>query len=183
MKSRVWIVAAGLSLAATSCMDVATTPTTPTAATSAAHQPPSPRTDGASSPQFLVSPTAETQQTTGIVGLLGGILSLGGARIEIPFGAVLQPTLFEITVPASQYMEVEIHAVGLTTFLFNRPVNVTIDYSRCDANAIPPGAVLQGVYIDSQTKAVLQEMGGTDDRASHAITFSTGHLSGYGVAY
>ena len=91
--------------------------------------------------------------------------------------------LIQIVVPASQYMEVDVHAVGLTTLLFHRPVNITIDYSRCGPDAIPPGAQLQGVFIDTQSNEVLQEMGGVDDRAAHKITFSTGHLSGYAVAY
>ncbi|MDB4874485.1 MAG: hypothetical protein JWM41_931 [Gemmatimonadetes bacterium] len=180
VKLRPSILGAGLLLGAAACMDLATTPT---AATAAAAQSPPARADAQSSPQLLVCPATQTQRTTAIVGLLGGIVDLGGARIEIPFGAILQPTLLEIVVPESQYMEVEVHAVGLTSFLFHRAVDITIDYSRCGPDAIPPGAQLQGVYIDGDSKAVLQQMGGVDDRASHSITFSTGHLSGYAVAY
>jgi hypothetical protein len=141
------------------------------------------RTDAVGSPQLLACPSATTQQTTGVVGLLGGILQLGNTTISIPAGAVLLPTLFEIVVPASPYMEVEIHAVGLTSFLFHEPATISIDYSRCGDGAIPDGAQLQGVYIDPITHAVLSEMGGADDRAAQRVTFTTGHLSGYAVAY
>jgi hypothetical protein len=179
MKTRSVIIGAGLLLGAVACMNEGGSVTSP------GRQVPrqAARTEIASSPTLLSCPSTGTQTTTGVVGLLGGVVSLGAARIEVPFGAVLDPTLFEIVVPASPYMEVEIHAVGLSSFLFRRPVQVTIDYSRCGDSAIPDGAQLQGVYIDGVTKSVLQEMGGTDDRAARRITFSTGHLSGYAVAY
>jgi hypothetical protein len=32
------------------------------------------------------------------------------------------------------------------------------------------------------TKELLEDMGGTDDKVAHRITFTTGHLSGYAVA-
>jgi hypothetical protein len=165
-----------LALIAASCTDVAVAPTE-------MHNSAGARFADASEPRLLVCPSSETRQTTGIVGPLGGILTLGNTRVQIPLGAVLEPTLFQIVVPASQYMEVEVHAVGLTSFLFRRPVDLTIDYSRCGDDAIPSGAQLQGVYIDGDSKAVLHEMGGTDNRAARKITFSTGHFSGYAVAY
>src|ERR1051325_3752010 len=161
MRARRWIVVAGLLVGAVSCTDSVAAPP---AATS---QPPSARSDLQSSPQLLACPSTETQQTTGVIGLLGGVLSLGGTNVQIPFGAVLQPTLFQIVVPQSQYMEVDVHAVGLTSFLFHQPVDITIDYSRCGDDAVPSGAQLQGVYIDPASHTVLQEMGGTNDSVSH----------------
>jgi hypothetical protein len=178
MKTRSVIIGAGLLLGAISCMKDGGATAPMRQATAGAR-----RTEASAPPTLLACPSIGTQSTTGIIGVLGGVLSLGTTKIEIPLGAVLEPTLFQVIVPESPYMEVEIHAVGLTTFLFKRPVRVTIDYSRCTDDAIPYGADLQGVYIDGQTKAVLQQMGGTDDRSSRRITFSTGHLSGYAVAY
>jgi hypothetical protein len=37
-------------------------------------------------------------------------------------------------------------------------------------------------YIDSDTKAMLEPMGGVDNKLLKTITFTTGHLSGYAVA-
>jgi hypothetical protein len=113
--------------------------------------------------------------------VLGGIVSLGNTKISIPAGALLQPTLIQVRLPASQYMEVDVSANGLLSFLFKRPVSVTIDYSRCPASATD-GAALTVWHIDSATKELLENMGGTNDASARTITFSTGHLSGYAVA-
>jgi hypothetical protein len=171
------IIGASLVLGAVSCMTDAGAPTAP------AYQSAARRTESPASPTLLSCAATETQSTTGLLGLLGGVLNLGGTKLELPLLSILDPTWFQIVVPQSQYMEVEIHAVGLTSFLFRREVRVTIDYSRCSDEAIPDGAQLKVVYIDGATKAVLEDMGGTDDRASKKITFYTGHLSGYAVAY
>src|SRR5207248_595243 len=110
MKARSWIGSIGfLTLGVAACADLALAPTT-------THRVASARFDAQPSPQILACPSAQTQQTTGVIGLLGGAITLGGMKVEIPFGAVLNPTLFQIVVPASQYMEVDVHAVGLTSF-------------------------------------------------------------------
>lgn len=142
-----------------------------------------PRRDVAIAPTLLACP-ADTgaQSPASVIGVLGGTLSFDGASISIPANAVLQPTEFQIVVPQSRYMKVEIHAVGLASFLFQEPVQVTLDYSRCPADAVPAGATLQAVYVDS-TDTVLQQMGGTVDTVNRRVTFTTGHLSGYAVAY
>src|SRR5205814_8644615 len=116
------VAAVGLSLGVAACADLAVGPT------SATRRQPAARFDAEqASPQLLVCPNTQPQRVTGVVGLLGGVLSLGNTEIQIPAGAVLSPTLFEIVVPESPYMEVEIHAVGLTSFLFHQPTSITID--------------------------------------------------------
>lgn len=109
-------------------------------------------------------------------------MSLGGTSIAIPAGALSAPTLITVTLPAGQYMEVDVHANDLTSFLFNSPVSITIDYSRCNRNDIQ-SAPLTVWHIDEQTKALIENMGGADDKVDQSITFSTGHLSGYAVAF
>ena len=136
----------------------------------------------AAAPQLLVCPTQETQVERALIGPGGGTFGVRGTSITIPAGAVPQPTLFEVVVPASRYMEVEIHAVGAESYIFARPVTVTINYARCPDDAAPPDANLQGVYIDSLDR-VLELMGGVADKSDHKVTFATGHLSGYAVAY
>lgn len=132
----------------------------------------------------LVCPTDSTQQSTvGLIGLLGGQLTLGRNQLTIPLGAVLSLTGFQITLPPGNAVEADVSAVGLTSFLFQSPVSITIDYSRCPPGAVPDGATLQVVYIDSQTKQILAAMGGVNDPFARTITFQTSHLSGYEVAY
>lgn len=138
-------------------------------------------TSTSSSPTLIECPTNKTDITTGLVGLLGGALSLDGSGISIQAGALTAPTLFQMTVPASRYMEIDISAVGFQTFLFQDSVSVTIDYSRCNRSDLDQ-QVLHVWHIDPFSKALLEDMGGTDDKTTHRITFKTNHLSGYAVA-
>ena len=141
-----------------------------------------PRSSSASASTLLECPANSSQTTSAIVGVLGGTVSLGGTSIAIPPGALSAPTLITVTVPAGQYMEVDVHANDLTSFLFNSPVSITIDYSRCNRNDIQ-SAPLTVWHINEQTKALIENMGGSDDKVAQSITFSTGHLSGYAVAF
>ena len=135
------------------------------------------------SPKLLVCPT--TTPLSGVFladPILGGSLTLGGTTVSIPAGAVSTPQLFVLTIPASKYMEIDVTAQGLTSFLFNQPATITIDYSRCSVSATE-NKQLKVYHIHTLTKALLENMNATDDKAARKITFETGHLSGYGVAY
>ena len=134
-----------------------------------------------STPSLLECPTNQTLTTTTLVGLLGGTVQLGATSVTIPSGALTAPTLIQLTIPASRYMEIDVSAVGFASFVFQQPVTVTIDYSRCTRSNIDQ-ETLQVWHIDTTTKQLLENMGGTDDKTSQSITFTTGHLSGYAVA-
>lgn len=128
---------------------------------------------------LLQCPTSETQSTSGYIGTLGGVLSLGGFKVEFPEEAVLSTTKFTLTVPASQYMEIEVKAEGHDHYTFTKPVKVQIDYTRCDSATLPDSLTV--FYVDSQTKDILEDKGGIDDRANKKIQFNTDHFSGYVV--
>ena len=138
------------------------------------------RSDG-SSPALVECPSNQTTTASAVVGVLGGVVTVGGTSITIPNGALTAPTLLQVTVPASRFMEIDVTAVGFTSFLFQQPVSVTIDYSRCSRSDVDQ-QTLHVWHIDPNTKQLLEDMGGVDDKASRRITFSTGHLSGYAVA-
>lgn len=127
-------------------------------------------------------PTSQTLTTQAIVSPLGGTVSLGATQVAIPAGALTLPTLITITIPASRYVEVDVKANALVSFLFNAPVSVTIDYSRCTRTDLDR-APLSVWYIDSATKAPLENMGGVDNKAARSVTFQTGHLSTYAIAF
>jgi hypothetical protein len=150
-----------------------TSPTSPTPPTS----PTSPH-----SPALLQCSTTQAQSSSSLVTPLGGIVHLGGTAVTIPLGALLTATTITLTVPASPVMEIEVKANNLTSFLFQQDVSITIDYSRCSA-AEASKAPLSVWHIDTQTKQLLENMGGVDDKTTHRITFTTGHLSGYAVAF
>lgn len=178
--ARLRLFAAALATAATVALGAcaeAPTPSQPTAATPAGLLG-----LGDDDPNLLECPVNTTQSTTGVVGPLGGLLTLGGYTVRIPEGAVPAPTLFSLTVPSGRYMKVDVTAVGLEHYVFGAPVSVTVDYSRCPVGRTE-GRSLSVWHVAPITNAPLENMGGVDDPASRRITFETGHLSGYVIAY
>jgi hypothetical protein len=109
-------------------------------------------------------------------------VSLGGTSVTIPLNALLGPTTVELNIPAGQYMEVDLTVNGGQHITFLQPVVVTIDYSRCNrfATLLAPLSVWN---IDPVTKALLQNMGGIDNKLTQSITFLTTHFSGFAIAY
>ena len=143
--------------------------------------PPTPPPDPGTA-RLVVCPSTVTRTTQALIGPLGGLLSLDGTVIGIPNGALSLPTLITLTIPASQFMEIEVRANDLTSFVFRQDIGIRIDYSRCTDPALDTQRL--GVWqIDPQTKALLEFMGGTDDKSRNTISFSTGHLSGYAIAF
>lgn len=133
-------------------------------------------------PKLVSCPTSQTQSATATISpLLGGTVSVGGSSVTLPVGAVALPTVITVTIPASNYMEVEVRAGGLEHLVFQLPVRIAIDYSRCDRSNIDR-APLSAWYIDRETKALLEDMRGTDDKGARTVTFTTGHLSSYAIA-
>jgi hypothetical protein len=130
---------------------------------------------------LIECPSSVTTTTSAVVTPLGGLVSLGGTSISVPAGAVLVPTLIEVTLPASRYMEVDISVPGVEHFVFELPVTITVEYSRCTRSDIALSP-LTAWYIDSETKALLEAMGGVDDKVARTVTFTTPHLSGYALA-
>jgi hypothetical protein len=174
------VLASVLLVLGASCSDGPTAPRTPSPA------------DGSSkllglpifgsSPKLLSCPTSETQRATGLIGSLGGTLSLLGTSVTIPGGALLDDTSVELTIPAGQYMEVDLTVNNGQHINFLQPVVVTIDYSRC--NRFSTLFKLLTVWnIDQDTKALLDNMGGIDNKLTQSITFVTPHFSGFAIAY
>ena len=134
------------------------------------------------SPTLLQCPSNQSQTTTTLVTALGGIVSIGGTSVLIPAGALAIATNITVTIPQSPYMEIEVKANDLTSFVFQQDISITIDYSRCPASEAAK-APLSVWHIDTQTKQFLENKGGTDNKSTHRITFSTGHFSGYAVSF
>lgn len=129
---------------------------------------------------LLECPANQATSGSAIVGPLGGLVTAGGTSISIPAGALLSPVEVTVTVPASNYMEVDISVSGTEHFLFEAPVVVTLSYARCNRNlSLTPLTVW---HIDPATHELLEDVGGVDNKLLKTITFTTGHLSGWGVA-
>jgi hypothetical protein len=142
--------------------------------------PPVPSLTGAPAGyELLACPTSTSKSTSKlIIPILGGIVSLDGTAITLPSLAILSPTTITVALPASSVMRADITAGNLLHFLFQKPVQVTIDYSRCGA----VGGELTVWHYDPATNTFLEDMGGVDDRSLHKITFTTDHLSSYAIA-
>lgn len=125
-------------------------------------------------------PANQTQTSSALIGALGGTLSVGNHRMVVPPLAVLGLGTFTMTVPASNYLEVEIRANGQEHYQFHRPVTLTLDYSRCTRSNIDKSP-LRIFYIDPVNKQILQDLGGVDDKAARTVTVGTNHLSGYAI--
>jgi hypothetical protein len=126
-------------------------------------------------------PTNTASTATGLITSLGGVVSAGGTSIIVPAGAVLDPTTVTVTVPASNYMEVDISVAGVDHYLFQLPVTVTVSYARCSRANIDR-SFLSAWYIDTDTHALLEQMPSSDNKLTRTVTFTTGHLSGYALA-
>jgi hypothetical protein len=164
-----------------SCRDLPTAPTS---------EPPAQSQGGPNSslfgwwstPKLLSCPASESQSTSALLDTQGGTLSLGGTSVSIPLNALLGPTTVELSIPAGQYMEVDLTVNGGQHITFLQPVVVTIDYSRCNRlqTLLSPLSVWN---IDPDTKDLLQNMGGIDNKLLQTITFATLHFSGFAIAY
>jgi hypothetical protein len=131
------------------------------------------------STQLVPCPGDSALSASAVIGPGGGLLVAGKFRVEFPAGAVDTARKFVLSVPAGRYVEIDVRADGFDHYWFATPVSVTLDAARC--GALP--STVQAWYIDSETKALLEPMGGTYDPTSQTVRFRTSHFSGYSIAW
>lgn len=131
--------------------------------------------------KLFTCPTRESFSGTSQIGPLGGVLSVEGASISIPAGALLSTSTVTLTVPSSNYIEIDVRIGGAEHFVFEQPVVITMSYARCSRNNILSTPVTAW-YFDQKTGALLKAMPSVDDKLLRAVTFTTDHLSGYILA-
>jgi hypothetical protein len=132
-------------------------------------------------PALIKCPAGAAQSASSLIGPLGGVLAVEGAQVVIPANAVLSPTTFTLTVPASKYVEIDVTTGDSEHYVFSQPVLVTLDYGRCGRSDLLR-APLTAWNIDPQTKALLEPMISVDNKLTQTVTFTTLHFSGYAVA-
>lgn len=128
--------------------------------------------------RLLVCPSSVSQTAIVSMGVYGGTVQVGDVRFAVPAGALRAQTTFVVKVPASQHLEVDIHALGYSSFHFEAPVTISIGYRRCGDVSGP----FRAWYIDHETDSLLENMGGVTDSFARTHTFQTSHLSGYAIA-
>lgn len=143
---------------------------------------PVPEASAASLGHSLIQcPTNEGKAATGVLDASGGVIRLDHHELRLPVAAITAPTPFEVREPTSNHMEIRVRADDSDAYQFMSPATITIDYSRCTRSNIDktPLAVWQ---IDPETKALLEYMGGIDDKVARTVTFQTEHLSTFSIA-
>ena len=178
MLKRLWLAIPAFAVLA--CSDVSTRPEAGGVRPDTS-QGTIPDTTGISQRRLIECPTTQTSTASGFINVLGGTIATAGSSISLPAGSVLSATLLRVTVPASTYMEVDVTANDLLSFLFVKPVTITIDYSRCPTS-VTQGKTLTVWQINTQTKLLIANMNGVNDPVQRKITFTTTHLSGYAIA-
>ena len=153
----------------------------PTTAPSSDESPPSLSGTEIGAPSLLQCQRTFFDITWGILGPLGGLLSLDGHSIVVPPLALDRLAFITLRTPSTRFVEIEARVNGQDHFDFGQPITVTLDYSRCRPWQLGPEPVTVW-QIDPDTKAFIQDMGGVDDRVNKRITFTTDHFSGYAVA-
>jgi hypothetical protein len=184
MPFRISISLAALAFALSACSDGATRPDAgrvDSDTTQVPGPPPPPDTTGITQRRLIECPATQAAASSLFIGVLGGTVAAAGTSISLPAGSLLAATLINVTVPASTYMEVDITANDLPVFVFLKTVTVTIDYSRCPTS-VTAGKTLSVWHINTETKALIGDMGGVNDAAQRRMTFTTSHLSGYAIA-
>ncbi len=137
---------------------------------------------GASQAELLECPFPVAHVGMASIGPSGGTVTAGGSSISIPSGALLAPTMITLAVSESEVVQVDITAGDAEHFMFEAPVSITIDYSRCPESSTA-GEVLGAWYVDGATQALLEPMSSTDDKVARTVEFETDHLSSYAVAH
>ena len=164
-------IAVVAALAGVGCSE----PASPNSPNSAA-----PRLATTGSTSLVPCETQDAVATRATIDAAGGNIAVGGATISIPPGAVLGPTEFSVTIPATNARRVDIAATGFEHFIFEQPITVSLDYMRCSPGRIE-AAPLAVWYVDD-AGTLLERMPTLDDRSRKRVTFLTGHLSGYAIA-
>lgn len=141
--------------------------------------PSNPSLSSSTGPTLLECPVDTSTSVTATIDLLGGTLELDGHRVTIPANAVLLPTEFTLTVPASNYLKVSVTAAGEEHFEFLEPVSLTLSYERCSRSNIDKADLT--VWYVSSSDVLLENMGGTDDKVAREVTTTTDHLSDYAL--
>jgi hypothetical protein len=75
-------------------------------------------------------------------------------------------------------VEVDVKAAGLEHFEFLQPVVMSLSYARCTRTDIDRES-LRIYYVDSQTREILEDKGGVDNKLTRTVTTVTDHFSGY----
>jgi hypothetical protein len=135
----------------------------------------------------LSCPVGTASRVRGWIGPDGGSVGSKAALLSVPAGAVAAPTQFEVQVPGTDTVGVEVHALDslgapTASYQFAQEAKITVNLGRCGASGLP-SAKLQVMHVDSLGNILEVMQVGRTDRTGMRISFPTPHLSGYVIFY
>jgi hypothetical protein len=131
-------------------------------------------------PRLVVCPTRNELSASAVVGAGGGRFRVGGHAVVIPAGAITEPVELTVTAPAGRHLALDVSAAGSEHYTFQRPIAITLDFSRCQRRDLRAGAMTVW-YLDAD--GTPRERMPVRSGSGSSLTFSTDHLSTYALAY
>lgn len=139
-------------------------------------------------------------KVTKTIGAAGGRLRLAGHTLRVPAGAVLQPAVFELSVPTDGYVEVDLHAtllnvlwrillglldpvVGLLGVDFERPVTLEMTYRWADNAPANPNRITLLYQVDGTRSGEHEVVDSRVNRNRRVIIAELDHFSRYCLAF
>jgi hypothetical protein len=127
-------------------------------------------------------------ETSKLIGLEGGTVTLLGHSIQVPVGAVSSPTLFAIRLVTNGYVEVDLSALGgvggvidVGSAGFAVPVKLTLTYSRA-SNVSDPSKLVILRNLGPGYTGSYEVLPTTVNVGSKTIFASLEHFSSYVMA-
>ena len=136
---------------------------------------------------FIEENGPSTQQFgTAVLGVVGGVLSVGGHSVDVPPGAVLEPTLFTMLTPSTPVIDVELNALvpdGLSGLIrelavFLQPVTLELSYAHARGAIDPDHLVIVRLLDDGRYEVLPTQV----DKLGKVIRAELDHFSKYAMA-
>ena len=118
----------------------------------------------------------EYHAETKVIGPGGGTLHAGEHELEIPKGALLEPTVITAEAPTTDLVEVELQPHGL---VFAKRPTLTLSYKHC----LQPENYRHGVVYLNDQDEVLEEIPSHDKHIVDKVEAWLQHFSRYAVMY
>ena len=137
--------------------------------------------------ETTVGEDGEEQTAQGLIGRRGGVLRLGSHYVVVPWGAVVQPTVFSMSLAADGLLQFDLHATRRAgrsgrSVQFRGPVYLVLDYGEAtNLDGVDPKR-LQVLY-EPDDGGPAEPVRTFTSRRSSIVVGQLEHFSRYCLAY